>query len=113
MTLQALLKKRGFDIPVEYLPPLQVIVKDIAGVGVYFLTPKLALLGWPVTDPDAPKIDRKQALIEAFNKAEELAKFCGATRITHYTDTPQIKNVLEYRGFVAAEPTTLYMKEPN
>lgn len=112
MTLHDLLLKRGFAVPSASLPAEQIlrpVDAPEAGLALGRIAPGMVAIMWPVTDPDAPKASRRQALRAALQEAINRASIEHAQLIT-FSATPPVEDLLKEAGFTLAEPTNLYVR---
>lgn len=108
------IKKRGFDCPDKNeFSNTGMIVDGIAAAFIYLTNSNVAILGNTVTNPDAPKEDRQEALRKIANDLEAFAKSCGYKKVKFDTIVGSIEALMTELGYLSLGNHKSFAKELN
>ena len=95
--------------PTDVIPVDGLIVEDICCSWIYFGEPRMAFIGWPVTNPDAPRAERYEGLQLILKNLIEIAKVREAKLIFAWAKQPGLLNLYEKLGFITGDTSSTNM----
>jgi hypothetical protein len=97
-------------MPLEMLPPTSFVAESknglVAGVWMLKTDCALAIMEWAVTNPQAPKEDRKLALELLIETVVNCSKSLGYKGLFTYASHEKWASQLESHGFIATDKMT-------
>jgi hypothetical protein len=75
------------------------ICDGLAASWLYISNSSIAFIGWPVTNPKAPKRTAMKAIRRILEDQRDLANASGASVVFVYTNSPALLKLLDRLGF--------------
>ena len=96
--------EHGWDAPPKLLiPPDGLIIDDICCSWVYFGEPRMAIIGWPVTNPAAPRAERYEGLKLVTENLVNLARDRGAKLMFAWASHSGLLNIYGKLDFAVGD----------
>jgi len=99
---------RDWPVPeIDFLPEKGIIItgdKDICAGFLYRSDSKLCWIGWPISDPNSDKLERREAVKVMWKKLEELARSLDYKWIWSFSGVPSVQSDFLKNGFNIGDP---------
>ena len=99
--------RHGIDFAPELLPTTGYLAltdtTPIAACFIYLTNSKVALIGWPITNPESSKQERHVSLMLLFDILHKVAKEAGCTLVMSYSGVPAIQKRLSDLGYLEGD----------
>lgn len=100
-------QRQDLDFPLEILPPTGLMAmkedRKVAALFIYETNSLVAILGWPISDPESSKDERDVALDMLFKAAHEKLTNRGFLKIWTTSGVPALQDRMEELGYVVGD----------